>query len=147
MKNLFRAAAIAVASTALVAGATTAATAAPATVSTSSVATASTSTNVSTAVAPYGLDYKSKIRVQKKGKKLTFRLTARYRDDAGKPHGIRKATIQVWRGGKWKNLKHVNLKANGTGKYKRSDRKKRNYRMVVKATSLYQGGMTRQVKI
>jgi hypothetical protein len=90
----------------------------------------------------YGIDYKSKIRVQKRGKKLTFRLTARYINNAGRPVGIRKATIQVKRGGKWKNLKHVKLKKSGTGTYKKSDKKKRNYRMVIKTTGTYQGGNT-----
>lgn len=145
MKNLLRAAAIAVASTALVAGGTSAVNAAP--VAASTAATVTTTGGVSAAVAPYPLDYKSKIRVKKVGKKLTFRVTARYRDDLNNPVGIRRATIQVWRGGKWKNLKHVKLTTKGTGTYKRSDRKKRNYRLVIKATSLYQGGVTDNVKI
>jgi hypothetical protein len=91
----------------------------------------------------YGIDYKSKIRVNKRGKKLTFRLTARYINNAGKPVGIRKATIQVKKGGTWKTLKNVKLKSNGTGKYKRSDKKKRQYRMVIKTTNTYLGGNTR----
>jgi hypothetical protein len=90
----------------------------------------------------YGVDYKSKIRVNKRGKKLTFRLTARYINNAGRPVGIRRATIQVQRGGKWKNLKHVKLKKSGTATYKRKDKKKRNYRMVIKTTGVYAGGAT-----
>ena len=90
----------------------------------------------------YGVDYKSKIRVNKRGKKITFRLTARYLNNTGRPVGIRKATIQVKRGSKWKNLKHVNLKKNGTATYKRKDKKKRSYRMVIKTTSVYAGGQT-----
>jgi hypothetical protein len=147
MKNLFRAAAIAVASTALVAGGATAATASgqasPAALSTDVSAAA----NVSTAVAPYPIDPQSKIRVKKIGKKLTFRFTAGFRDDAGRRHGIRKVTLQVKKNHKWRTVKNVKLKSNGTGKYKRSDRKKRNYRMLIKPTSLYQGGHTVTVKI
>jgi hypothetical protein len=86
-------------------------------------------------------------RITKKGKKLTFRLTVRYTDDAGRAVGIRRVTIQVLRGGKWKNLKHVKLNSKGKGTYKHSDRKKRKYRLVVKPTSLYQGGVTHGVKI
>jgi hypothetical protein len=148
MKSFLRLAAVTVASTALVAGMSTAATAeAPASTKAAPVASSVAASNVSIAVAPYPLDYKSKIRVQKRGKKLTFRLTARYRDDAGNPVGIRRATIQVLKKGKWRTLKHVHLKSNGTGKYKRSDGKKRKYRMLIKPTSLYQGGQTRSVKI
>jgi len=146
MKNLLRSAAIAVASTALVAGGATAATAAPAAANTTSVAAAPAG-SVSAAVAPYGPDPKSKIRVKKVGKKLTFRLTARFRDDAGTPVGIRKATIQVLKGRKWKTLKNVKLNPSGRGTYKKSDGKKRKYRMLVKPTSLYQGFRTFSVKI
>jgi len=101
---------------------------------------------IAAAVAPtavrYVVDYKSKIRVQKRGKKLTFRLTARYINSAGRPVGIRKATVQVKRGSKWKTIKRVNLKKNGTAKFKRSDKKKRSYRMVIATTGTYEGGQT-----
>ena len=143
MRTLLRAAAIAVASTALVAGGATVATASP----TTAASSVSTSSDVSIAVAPYPIDYKSKIRIEKRGKKLTFRLTARYRDDAGTPVGIRRATIQVLKNHKWRTLKNVRLKSNGTGKYKRTDGKKRKYRMLIKPTSLYQGGNTVSVRI
>jgi len=147
MRTLLRAAAIAVASTALVAGGATVATAAPV-ASAAPAASVSATGDYSAAVAPYGLDYKTKIRVQKRGSKLTFRLTARYLDDAGTPVGIRKATIQVFKKGKgWRTLKNVNLNTRGTGSYKKRDGKKRKYRMLIKATSLYQGGTTNSFKI
>jgi hypothetical protein len=146
MKNLFRAAAVAVASTALVAGGATVATAAPSTAAVASTGV-SASSDVSVAAAPYAPDPKSKIRIQKRGSKLTFRLTARYRDDAYQPVGIRKATIQVLKGKKWKTLKNVKLNRNGGGTYKTSSSKKRKYRMLVKPTSLYQGFRTVSVKI
>ena len=144
MKNLLRAAAVSVASTALVAGGATVANAAPST----SAATVSSSNGVSAAVAPYGPDAASKIRIRKVGKKLTIRLTARYFDDTiGKPVGIRKATVQVHKKGKWRTLKNVRLNSEGRGSYKRTDGKKRKYRMLIKPTSLYDGGVTRSVRI
>lgn len=146
MKNLLRAAAIVVATTALVAGGATVATAAP--VATTAAPSVSAAGTVAAAAAPYALDYKTKIRVQKRGSKLAFRLTARYLDDAGTPVGIRKATIQVFKKGKgWRTLKIVNLSTRGTGSYKKSDGKKRKYRMLVKPTSLYQGGTTPSFRI
>jgi len=147
MKTLLRFAAITVASTALVAGGAVSATAAPTATSAVAPAVVSGASDVQIAAAPYPIDYKTKLRAQKRGKKITFRVTARYIDDAGNPVGIRRATIQVKKGGKWKTLKNVKLKANGTGKYKKSDKKKRNYRLIIKATSLYQGGRTGYFKI
>jgi hypothetical protein len=147
MKNLMRAAAVAVASTALVAGGATVATAAPSAPSVASTSVVATSGDVSIAAAPYAPDPRSKIRIQKRGSKLKFRLTARYLDDAYNPVGIRKATIQVLKGKKWKTLKNVKLNSNGGGSYKTSSSKKRKYRMLVKPTSLYQGFRTVSVKI
>ena len=149
MKNLLRSAAIAVASTALVAGGATAATAAPtATVAAASTAVAASSSgDVSAAAAPYGLDYKSKLRATKRGSKIKFRFTARFRDDAGNPVGIRKVTLKVKRGGKWRTVKNVKLKKSGTGSYKLTKKKRYNYKMVIKPTSLYQGGETTPFKI
>lgn len=146
MKNLIRVAAIGLASTALVAGGASVATAAPsAPAATSSVV--STSGDVTTAAVPYGPDPRSKIRIQKRGSKLTFRLTARFLDDAGTPFGIRRATIQVLKGKKWKTLKNVKLNGNGGGSYKTRSSKKRKYRMLVKPNPLYQGFKTVSVKI
>jgi hypothetical protein len=144
MKNLLRAAAISVASTALVAGGATVATAAPSapTAASSTVTTAGT---VSTAAFP--MDPKSKIRVNKRGSKLKFRLTARYINQVGQPVGVRRATIQVHKKGKWRTLKNVRLNSEGRGSYKRTDGKKRKYRMLVKPTSLYVGGVTPSFKI
>jgi len=90
----------------------------------------------------YGIDYRSQIKVTKRGKKLTFKLKARFVDNRGVSVGIRKATIQVKKGSKWKTLKNVKLKRNGTATYKTSSKKKRNYRLLIKPTSLYQGGNT-----
>ncbi|KQX74559.1 MULTISPECIES: hypothetical protein [Aeromicrobium] len=148
MKNLLRSAAIAVASTALVAGGATAATAAPAAASTAATTTtAAASPSGTVTAAGFPLDQKSKIRVKKVGKKLTFRLTARFLNEFGQPVGIRKATIQVLKGRKWKTLKNVKLNSNGRGNYKKTDGKKRKYRMLIKPTSLYDGGVTRSVRI
>jgi hypothetical protein len=144
MKNLLRAAAVSVASTALVAGGATVATAAPSTAAT----TVSSSNSVSAAAAPFGPDRESKIRLRKVGKKLTIRLTARYFDDTiGKPVGIRKATVQIHKKGKWRTLKNVKLNSKGRASFKRTDGKTRKYRMLVKPTSLYQGFHTRTAKI
>ncbi len=149
MKNLLRSAAIAVASTALVAGGATAATAAPVatTSATSTTVAAAPAGSVSAAVAPYGLDYKSKLRATKRGSKIKFRFTARFRDDAGNPVGIRKVTLKIKKGKKWRTLKNVTLKTNGTGSYKYTKKKRYNYKMVIKPTALYQGGETRPFKI
>lgn len=87
------------------------------------------------------------IQIKKRGKKLTFKIKARYIAANGKPVGIRKATIQVKKGSKWKTLKNVNLKKNGTKTFKKSDKKKRQYRLVIKTTSLYTGGQTGKIKI
>lgn len=146
MKNLLRAAAISVASTALVAGGATVATAAPTSTAAASSAVSATG-DVSAAAAPYQMDPQSKIRVNKRGSKLKFRLTARFLDDAGRPIGVRRATIQVHKKGKWRTLKNVRLNTEGRGSYKRTDGKKRKYRMLVKPTSLYVGGVTKSLKI
>jgi hypothetical protein len=87
----------------------------------------------------YGLDYRTNIQVKKRGKKLTFNVKARYINNANRPVRVSKATVQVKKGSRWKNLKHVKLKSNGTGSFKKSDRKKRNYRLVIKETATYQG--------
>jgi len=95
----------------------------------------------------YGVDLSSRIQVQKRGKKLTFKLKAKYIDNRGVSVGLRKATIQVKKGSKWKTLKNVSLKSNGTRTYKTSSKKKRNYRLLIKTTSTVQGGNTRPVKL
>ena len=95
----------------------------------------------------YGVEGTSGIKVRKKGKKLTFRVKARYIDNRGVAVGIRRATIQVHKKGKWRTLKNLKLKSNGTRTYKRSDKSKRKYRLVVKTTSVYQGGSTRGLRI
>lgn len=92
-----------------------------------------------TAQIRYGLDYRTEIRVNKRGKKLTFKVKARYINNAGRPVRVNKATVQVKKGSKWKTLKHVKLKKNGTGSFKKSDKKKRQYRLVIKQTGTYQG--------
>ena len=145
MKTLLRFAAITVASTALVAGGTVAATAAPTTssvVSSTAAPVATSGEPVSIAAAPYPLDGKTKLRAVKRGKKITFRLVARYRNDAGQSVGIRRVTLQVKKGSKWRTVKRVKLNSKGIGKVKRSDKKKRNYRMVIKTTGVYAGGNT-----
>ena len=91
----------------------------------------------------YGLEFRSGLEIKKRGKKLTFKVKARYVDNAGRNVGVRKATIQVKKGSKWRTLKKLNLKKNGTKTYTRRDGKKRNYRLVIKETSVYQGGQTK----
>ena len=90
----------------------------------------------------FGVDNSSSIKVTKRGKKLTFKLKARYINNVNAAVGLRRATIQVKKGGTWKTLKHVKLKSNGTATYKRTDGKKRNYRMLIKTTDQVQGGNT-----
>ena len=144
MKNLLRAAAISVASTALVAGGSAVAVAAPS----APVATSTTTSSASTvSTAAFQMDGKSRIRVEKRGSKLKFRLTARYLNEVNQPVGVRRATIQIHKKGKWRTLKNVRLNSEGRGSYKRTDGKKRKYRMLIKPTSLYVGGVTKSVKI
>lgn len=101
--------------------------------------------NKPVAVAPngaqvsYGLDYRTEVQVRKRGKKLTFKVKARYIDNTGKPVRVSKATVQVKKGSKWKTLKKVKLKSNGTATFKKSDKKKRTYRLVIPQTGTHQG--------
>ncbi len=96
----------------------------------------------------YGVESRyDNIRIAKRGKKLTFKIKARYIDNRGVAVGIRKASVEVQKGGKWRTLKRLNLKSNGTKTFKKSDRKKRNYRLVIKTTNLYSGGSTGRIKI
>lgn len=138
MKNLLRAAAISVASTALVAGGATVATAAPST----PTATVVASGDVSAAVAPYPL-VNSKFLASKRGSKIKFKVFARYRDDAGNVVAIRRAKLQVAKDGRWKTLKNVRLNSRGKGTYQRTERKKRTYRVIIKPTAVYQGGYSK----
>lgn len=148
MKTLLRFAAITVASTALIAGGALSATAAPvATSAAVAPATVSAASTVDIAAAPYRIHGSTGVRYIKRGKKITFKLKARYVDDAGNVVGIRRAKIEIFKNGKWKTAKNVHLKANGTGTYKRSDKKRRKYRMTVTPTSVYQGGRTSSFKI
>lgn len=78
-------------------------------------------------------------QIRKRGKKLTFKVKLRYVDNAGKSVGIRKASLQAKKGSKWRTVKNLKLKKNGTVTYKRSDKKKRSYRLVIKTTGTYQG--------
>ncbi|KAA1380034.1 hypothetical protein [Aeromicrobium fastidiosum] len=94
----------------------------------------------------YGIEFRSGLEVKKRGKKLTFKVKARYVDNAGRNVGIRKATIQVKKGSKWRTLKKLTLKKNGTKTYTRRDGKKRNYRLVITETSVYQGGQTKPLR-
>lgn len=78
-------------------------------------------------------------QIRKRGKKLTFKVKLRYVNNAGKSVGIRKASLQAKKGSKWRTVKNLKLKKNGTVTYKRSDKKKRSYRLVIKTTGAYQG--------
>lgn len=91
----------------------------------------------------YAVEPSSGLKVTKRGKKLTFKATATYRDKAEKRRSAKKAVIQVKKGGKWKTLKTVKLNSKGKATYKKSDKKKRQYRMKIKTTSLLLGGTTR----
>jgi hypothetical protein len=147
MKSLLRFAAITIASTALIASGAATATAAPAASTLAAPAPVSASGTVDTAAAPYRIHNSFGVRYIKRGKKITFKLKARYVDDAGNVIGIRRAKIEILKGGKWKTAKNVKLKSNGTGTYKRTDKKRHKYRMTVKATSLYQGARTFTFKV
>jgi hypothetical protein len=87
----------------------------------------------------YGVNQFDGARITKRGKKLTFKVKVRYVNAAGSLTGIRKVKLQAKKGSKWRTVKNVKLKKNGTRTVKFSDRKKRHYRIVVKTTSLYQG--------
>ncbi len=89
----------------------------------------------------YGLEYRNGFQVRKSGKKLTFKVKLRYVNNRHKNVGIRKAKLQIKNGRKWKTVKNLKLKKNGTVKVKRSDKKKRIYRVTVKTTNTYQGGV------
>ena len=136
MKNLLRAAAISVASTALVAGGTTVANAAP----TAPASTVVASGSVSATAAPIE---NSQFSARKRGSKITFKVIARYRDASGSYASARRAKLQVAKGGKWKTLKNVRLNSKGKGIYKRTERKKRNYRVIIKPTAAHDGASSR----
>lgn len=87
----------------------------------------------------YGVNSADGAQIRKVGKKLTFKIKVRYIGANLRPVGIRKVTLQVKRGSKWRTVKKVNLKKNGTKTVKATEKKKRHYRIVVKDTSLYQG--------
>lgn len=95
----------------------------------------------------YAVESNSGIKITKRGKKLTFKLTATYRDKSERRLSPKRGVIQVKKGGKWRTLKTVKLNSKGKGTYKKSDRKKRSYRMLVKTTTGLQGGYSRSVKI
>jgi hypothetical protein len=91
----------------------------------------------------YAIESSSGLRVTKKGKKLTFKVTATYRDNREKRRSPGRATIQVKKSGKWKTLKTVKLNSKGKATYKKSDGKKRQYRMKISTTTKIKGGTTR----
>lgn len=87
----------------------------------------------------YGLSLDNGARITKRGKKLTFRVKVRYVNAAGGLTGVRKAKLQARKGSKWRTVKNITLKKNGTRTVKLSDRKKRHYRLVIKPTSTHEG--------
>jgi hypothetical protein len=89
----------------------------------------------------YGVKFLDGFKVRKIGKKLTFKTTVRYVNNAGKSIGIRKATLQVKKGSKWRTLKKLKLNKKGKATYRKSDRKKRSYRLVIKETGTYGGAV------
>jgi hypothetical protein len=89
----------------------------------------------------YGVKFLDGFKVRKVGKKLTFKTTVRYINNAGKAIGIRRATLQVKKGSKWRTLKTQKLNRKGKGTYRTSDRKKRLYRLVIKETGTYGGAV------
>jgi hypothetical protein len=89
----------------------------------------------------YGIEYRSGFDVRKRGKKLTFKGKFRYVDNRNKNVSIRKGQLQVKRGSKWRTVKNLKFKKNGTFTYKRKDKKKRTYRIVIKTTNVYQGNI------
>lgn len=91
----------------------------------------------------YAVESGSGLKVTKRGKKMTFKLKATYRDKSEKRKSAKRATIQVKKSGKWKTLKNVKLNSKGKATYKRKDGKKRQYRMVIKTTNTLQGATTR----
>lgn len=95
----------------------------------------------------YALESRQGIYVSKRGKKMTFKITATYRDKSEKRKSAKKATVQVKKGSKWKTLKKVKLNSKGQASFKRKDGKKRSYRVVVKTTNTFLGGNTKGLKI
>ena len=87
----------------------------------------------------YGVNVSDGAQIRKRGKKLTFKVKVRYVNAAGSLTGIRRAKLQAKKGSKWRTVKNVKLKTNGTRTVKLSDKKKRNYRIVVDTTSVYAG--------
>lgn len=87
----------------------------------------------------YGINQFDGAPIKKRGKKLTFKVKIRYINASGRPVGVRKVALQIKKGSKWKTVKNIKLKKNGTRTVKRTDKKKRSYRLVVKSTSLYTG--------
>lgn len=95
----------------------------------------------------YALESRRALYVSKRGKKMSFKITATYRDKAGKRKSARKATVQIKKSGKWKTLKNVKLNSKGQASFKRKDGKKRTYRVVIKTTNTIAGGSTKGLKI
>ena len=91
----------------------------------------------------YGLSLDNGAKITKRGKKLTFKVKLRYVNAAGGLTGLRKAKLQAKKGSKWRTVKNVKLKKNGTRTVKISDRKKRSYRLVIKPTGVYEGTIYR----
>ncbi|MFC5677211.1 hypothetical protein [Aeromicrobium endophyticum] len=87
----------------------------------------------------YGVNVSDGAQIKKRGKKLTFKVKVRYINAAGGLTGVRKAKLQAKKGSKWRTVKNVKLKKNGTRTVKLSDKKKRNYRIVVATTPTYAG--------
>lgn len=89
---------------------------------------------------------KGNLKIVRKGKKLTFKVTVKRQTGTAWVGGT-KAIVQYKKGKKWKNVKVVKVNSKGVAKFKRTQKSKRTYRLLVKTTNTVQGGTSTGFKI
>lgn len=94
-----------------------------------------------------GLYYKGGIRIVRKGSKLTFKVHNIKAFSGTKYTPLKKATVQVKKGKKWKTLKTVKLNKKGSKNFSIKKKGKRKYRLFIKTTTTVQGGATGAIRI
>lgn len=94
------------------------------------------------------LHYGGRLQIQRKGSKLTFKVT-KIRAYNGKKYVKvkHKVRVQVKKGKKWKNLKKFKVNKKGKKSFSIRHRGKRKYRLVVPTSKIVLGAKTRAIKI
>lgn len=94
-----------------------------------------------------GLDPRGGIRIERRGSKVTFKLKAIRSFNGSKHVALRKATVQVKKGKKWKTFKTVKLNKKGSKNFSVRKKSKSRYRLYVKTTATVEGGTTRSIRV